>query len=290
MFGYLQVQKSELLVREFDAYKAVYCGLCKQMGKDYSFLTRFTLSYDCTFYAMLLMSVRRSCGGFKDGRCKFNPLKKCKFAFSKEDCLSKASAFSVISVYYKLKDDIQDGKFLKKTVIKCLMPLFSHWRKKALKRYSEIDVIVSEMMDMQSKAEHNEKCSIDEAAHPTALMTAKLFSLEGKDETQKRVYYEFGYHLGRWIYLTDAADDIEKDIKNSNFNPFVNSENIIAYKPENISSILNQSLARAYDAYNLIDIVDFKGILDNMMLKGFPSVQNRITGKTDTEVINEQSI
>ena len=54
MFGYLQIQKSELLVREYEAYKAVYCGLCRQMGKDYSVFTRFTLSYDCTFYAMLL--------------------------------------------------------------------------------------------------------------------------------------------------------------------------------------------------------------------------------------------
>lgn len=66
MFGYLQIQKSELLVRESEAYKAVYCGLCRQMGKDYSVFTRFTLSYDCTFYAMLLMSLNRSCKGFKD--------------------------------------------------------------------------------------------------------------------------------------------------------------------------------------------------------------------------------
>ena len=42
MFGYLQVRKSELLVREWEAYKAVYCGLCKQMGKDYPFLTRLS--------------------------------------------------------------------------------------------------------------------------------------------------------------------------------------------------------------------------------------------------------
>ena len=75
MFGYLQIQKSELLVRETEAYKAVYCGLCRQMGKDYSVFTRFTLSYDCTFYAMLLMSLNRSCKGFKDGRCTCNPLK-----------------------------------------------------------------------------------------------------------------------------------------------------------------------------------------------------------------------
>lgn len=113
MFGYLQIQKSELLVRESEAYKAVYCGLCRQMGKDYSVFTRFTLSYDCTFYAMLLMSLNRSCKGFKDGRCTCNPLKKCKFATDSGDAYRKAAAFSMISVYYKIIDDIQDSGFLK---------------------------------------------------------------------------------------------------------------------------------------------------------------------------------
>ena len=139
MFGYLQIQKSELLVREYEAYKAVYCGLCKQMGKDYSFLTRFSLSYDCTFYAMLLMAVKRSCTGFKDGRCRFNPLKKCKYALSENDSYSKASAFSVISVYYKLKDDLSDSKFFKKLLVRLILPFFSHWHKKAIRKYNLCD-------------------------------------------------------------------------------------------------------------------------------------------------------
>ena len=54
-----------------------------------------------------------------------------------------------------------------------------------------------------------------------------------------------------------------------------------------IKAVLNQSLARAYDAYNLLNFTDFKGILDNMMLLGFPASQNRVTSKLDTEVNNE---
>ena len=284
MFGYLQIQKSELLVREFEAYKAVYCGLCKQMGKDYSFLTRFSLSYDCTFYAMLLMSVKRSCKGFKDGRCKFNPLKKCKYALSENDSYSKASAFSVISVYYKLKDDISDSKFFKKLLVKLLLPFFSHWHKKAMKKYPEIEKYAFEMMQLQKQAETDTDISIDKSAHPTAYMLANVFALEAEDEMQKRVFYEFGYHLGRWIYLIDAADDYEKDKKSGNFNPFLktNTENLETY----MTAVLNQSLARAYDAYNLIEIKDFKGILDNMILLGFPTMQNKIVNKS-TEAKDE---
>ncbi len=277
MFGYLQIQKSELLVREFDAYKAVYCGLCKQIGKEYSFLTRFGLSYDCTFYAMLIMSVKRSCTGFSDGRCTCNPLKKCKFADCSSDSYSKASAFWIISAYYKLKDDLKDDGFFKRFLLRMVIPFFSHWHKKAARKFPKIDRYASEMMEMQADAENDSDCSVDKAAHPTAYLLANIFSLEAQNDTDKRVFYEFGYHIGRWVYLIDAADDIQKDMENNNFNPFLKSGD----KPDvnYITAVLNQSLARAYEAYNLIDIKDFKGILDNMILLGFPLVQNKVTEK-----------
>jgi hypothetical protein len=287
VFGYLQIQKSELLVREAEAYKAVYCGLCRQMGKDYSGLTRFTLSYDCTFYAMFLMSLNRSCKGFKDGRCTCNPLKKCKFATDEGDAYGKAAAFSMISVYYKIIDDIQDSGFFKKLLCRIIKPFFSHQRKKAADKYPDMDKAVSDMMKMQYDAEHSEKPSVDMSAHPTALMLAAVLSAEAHDEIQKRVLYEFGYHIGRWIYLVDAADDIEKDIKSNGFNPFVNKKTGEVKSLDFIKAVLNQSLARAYDAYNLLNFTDFKGILDNMMLLGFPASQNRVTSKLDTEVNNE---
>ena len=286
MFGYLQIHKDELKVKEYEAYKSVYCGLCKQLGKDYGFMTRLILSYDCTFYAILLMSLKRSCTGFSDGRCKFNPLKKCKFACCKDDAYSKASAVSVISAYYKVVDDIDDSGFFKRTALKIVKPFFKRRQKKAAKLFPEIENIVSEMMKNQKAAEKDELVTIDKAAAPTAKMISALAALEGADDLQKRVLSEFGYQIGRWVYLIDAADDYEKDKKSGNFNPFIKSEiDDNGY----INSILSQSLARAYDAYNLLDIIDFKPILDNMMLYGFPVKQNAVLNKRQ-EVKNEQSV
>ena len=287
MFGYLRVQKSELLVREFEAYKSVYCGLCRQLGKDYSFLTRLILSYDCTFYAMLLMSLERSCTGFKSGRCKCNPLKKCRYAQCESDSFGKASAFSVISAYYKLKDDLADSGFFKRLAVRLVMPFFSRWHKKAARRYPELEAAVSEMMKMQNEAEQKQDAGLDECAHPTANMLGTVLRLEAEDELRRRVLYEFGYHIGRWIYLIDAADDLEKDIKKQNFNPFkrCGREDLKDYE----NSVLSQSLARAFDAYNLIDIVDFKGILDNMLLYGFPAKQKEVIYGLQEEE-NERSV
>lgn len=286
MFGYLQIQKDELKVKEYEAYKSVYCGLCKQLGKDYGFMTRLILSYDCTFYAILLMSLKRSCTGFSDGRCKFNPLKKCKFADCKDNAYSKASALSVISAYYKVVDDIDDSGFFKRIALKIVKPFFGRRQKKAARRFPEIENIVSEMMKNQKAAENDELVTIDKAANPTAKMISDLAALEGGNDLQKRVLSEFGYQIGRWVYLIDAADDYEKDKKSGNFNPFIKAD---INDKDYINSVLSQSLARAYDAYNLLDIIDFKPIIDNMMLYGFPNKQNAVLNNRQ-EVKNEQSV
>ncbi len=286
MFGYLQIHKDELKVKEYEAYKSVYCGLCKQLGKDYGFMTRLILSYDCTFYAILLMSLKRSCTGFSDGRCKFNPLKKCKFVDCKDNAYSKASALSVISAYYKVVDDIDDSGFFKRIALKIAKPFFGRRQKKAARRFPEIKNIVSEMMKNQKAVENDELVTIDKAANPTAKMISDLAALEGGNDLQKRVLSEFGYQIGRWVYLIDAADDYEKDKKSGNFNPFIKAD---INDKDYINSVLSQSLARAYDAYNLLDIIDFKPIIDNMMLYGFPNKQNAVLNNRQ-EVKNEQPV
>lgn len=290
MFGYIRIYKSELLVREYEAYKSVYCGLCKKIGRDYSFLSRLLLSYDCTFYGMFLMSLKRSCTGFEKGRCRFNPFKPCGFCKCEDDALAKAAAVNVILSYYKMVDDISDSGFLKRLGLRAVKPFFSRRRKKAARKYPEIDSLAEKMLSSQQEAEKNPDCGLDMAADPTAEFLASLLELEGS-ENEKRIYRQIGYGLGRFIYLADAADDYKKDIKKGRFNPFNGYEENLA---EIVSNNLSTSLAMTFDAYNLLELIDFKGIIDNVILKGLPSVQAEIVDKIKefkkTEVNNEGSV
>ena len=98
-----------------------------------------------------------------------------------------------------------------------IKPFFSHQRKKAKKRYPWIDEYVAEMMERQAVIEQDKRSSVDISADPTAQMLGKILAKDGNDETESRVLYEYGYNIGRWIYLMDAADDIEKDAKSLSF-------------------------------------------------------------------------
>ena len=71
MFGYIRVSKGDLKVKEYEFYKAVYCTLCKTMGREYSLLSRFTLSYDFTFLALLNMSLKDGCDAVEKKHCVF---------------------------------------------------------------------------------------------------------------------------------------------------------------------------------------------------------------------------
>ena len=276
MFGYVCINKGEMKIKDYENYKAVYCSLCKQLGKDYSFLTRFLLNYDCTFFALMIMANEDKCPGFRKGRCKFNPLKACKYCVSSDEPLSKAGALLVAMSYYKLVDNIRDGGFFEKTGCLILKPLFSSWVKKVRKNYPFYAQACEKMYKAQMEAEAK-GASIDESAEPTANLLKTIFAQEAYSDSVKPAYEQFGYHLGKWIYLMDAACDIDSDIKHKSFNPIYNKlhksqKDSAVYADE----ILSQSMFLLTSAYRLIDKKRFADILDNIVLTGLTKKQKEL--------------
>ncbi len=276
MFGYVCINKAEMKLKDYEAYKAVYCSLCKQLGKEYSFLTRFLLNYDCTFFALLIMSNSKECICFKKGRCKFNPLKTCRYCTTGEEALSKAAALLVSMSYYKIIDNIRDGGFFEKVGCTIVKPFFTSWIKKARRKYPHYVASCEKMYTDQIIAEEA-SASIDEAAEPTANLLKTLFSQEAYNLEIVPAYEQFGYHLGKWIYLMDAACDIDSDIKHKSFNPIYNKlqKNQIE-SAEYSDNILSQSLYLLTSAYRLIDKKRFADILDNIVLLGLAKKQKEL--------------
>ena len=220
MFGYVKPDKPELKIKDYETYKAIYCSLCRTLGKEYGLLARFLLTYDAAFYALLKKSVLQAkpdCA-YK-GVCRFNPLKKCNY-IDTDSCLKDAAALTVIMFYYKVLDNINDGKPLKRLASRLVYPYIKIKFNKAVKKYSKYNNIIKVSTDEQARIENEKTDSIDIAAHPTAVSLQKILSDGIKDETQKRIVERIGYCLGRWVYLMDAFDDLENDIKTGAYNPF----------------------------------------------------------------------
>lgn len=280
MFGYLRPDKPEMKVREYETYKSAYCGLCRYLGKDYGIIARLTLSYDCTLLAMLMMSLKNESIDFVRKNCTVNPLKKCSYCLSSGESYHFAGAVSVIMTYYKFEDIILDSGFFKRFAARLLKLLFHRSHKKAVCSYPKIEEITKTMITEQIKIENDKNAGIDPSAEPTATAISRLCVLMGNNDDERIILKEFGYYLGRWIYLIDAADDYFDDKKNKAFNPFVNKfkENDNADNRDIINycnATLNHSASMALAAFNLLDLRLHKPILENIMNLGLASVQRQ---------------
>lgn len=285
MFGYVRPYKQEMLVKELELYRSVYCGLCKQLGKDYGAFARFILNYDCTFLAMVCAGINKNCGkpSFIRRCCTCNPLKRCNYCSLNDNSLEIAAAFCVISFYYKLKDTISDEGFLKTAAAGILLPTAKLWRNKAAKKYPRFDEIVSLMLQKQIETEKLNNCSVDRAADPSAEMLSQLMITFASDKNEERIYSRFGYFLGRWIYIIDAADDFDKDKASGSFNPIVNkfsdrkdlnseNEEFKSY----CNGLLNQTTANLIAAYNLMEVKIFGSIIEHIINIGMSEMQRQI--------------
>lgn len=286
MFGYVRPYKSELLVRQYEQYKAVYCQLCRTLGKEYGWLAKLSLSYDCTLYALLALAVHGAKVKEFHGRCRVNPLKKCTFLPAEGEEYAKAAALQVLLTRYKLEDDRADEGFFKALGSRLLLLYVRPKAKKAAGRYPLLEELARTVVADQAKAEAA-RAGVDACAEPTAHLLRELFrELGGCDESQALALGEFGYFLGRWVYLMDAADDLGEDLAQGKFNPFIpllGLEGQTALAPEQkkdaeaaMNEILNATVARMIPPLNLIETEVFGPIVENVVRQGLPEVQREI--------------
>ncbi|MDU3827437.1 MAG: DUF5685 family protein, partial [Peptostreptococcus sp.] len=57
MFGYVRINKQDLTFREYEHYKAYYCGLCKYLKRNHTEISRLSINYDITFLILILTSL-----------------------------------------------------------------------------------------------------------------------------------------------------------------------------------------------------------------------------------------
>ncbi len=279
MFGYVKAYKPELKMSEYDTYKAVYCSLCRQLGKDYGIFAKFILSYDFVFLAMLKLGLDDVCCGYKKMRCPFNPLKKCMRLEKDSASLEFSAACLVIMFYYKLLDDMHDNGIKGKLRSGLMYPVFKHYLKKARKKYSDIDDKIAGFMQNQSEVEKVNSTSIDASAEPTAKMLEYVFSYGVTDEKTFRILSRLGYLSGKWVYLIDALDDLSDDIKKNRFNPFKLKFDVLNQAKESAKSLINNCNVELASTFELLEFKRYKTILSNIIYEGLPNELKRVENK-----------
>ncbi len=282
MYGYIKAIQPELKVREQTYYRALYCGLCRSLGHCTGQCSRLTLSYDFTFLAMLRLALRGESPEINPHHCLLHPFKKRPMAEEHLE-LNYAAYASAIMLYYKVMDDRADEKGKQRLRARLTTPYVKKLRRRANRYgYCGLDTQVERLLKDLSELEATCPRSVDQPAELFGKVMAKLLSFDFFDK-RGLIAHELGFHLGRWIYLADAIDDFEDDLKNGRYNPFaclwqdgVMTEERRAY----LEKILTRELVAMENALDLAEEEngdrDLWGVIRNILYLGMPATAHLI--------------
>ncbi len=270
MFGYVRPLRPELKCKDFDLYKATYCGLCRCLRRRYGLIAPMFLNFDFTFLALLLWEPEESFIPCR-GRCHGNPLRKIPMC-PDSPALELAADESVVLSWWKLRDSVRDDGFFGGLPARVLSALLGPAYRKAARRRPEFDRTARTCLEELAALERENCPSLDRTADAFARLLQGSAPQEGE---RGRVLAQLLYHLGRWIYLADARDDLEEDKLSGRYNPVAARFGQSGDDPV-LRLTMDNSLELMGSALQLGEFGCRKPILENIVYLGLPAVEKAV--------------
>ena len=260
MFGYVNISRKELEDSRQKRFNSVYCGVCRRIREQSGQLSRLGLRYDIAFLSTLLMSLYEPEETSGRNACHLHPITKRPWVDN--EFIRYGADMNVALAYYKAQDDWQDDQ---KPAAKAMAGVFGKNMPRIEESYPRQCATIAGCIADLSRLEQENCPSPDETANCFGRLMAELFVV--REDFWSPTLRELGFHLGRFIYLLDAAVDFEKDKKHGKYNPY------LAMGMENADwarweDYLVLTMAKCTESYERLPLVQDKDILDNVLYSG----------------------
>lgn len=260
MFGYIIVNKAEMKFKEFDIYQSFYCGICRELKKRYGGCGQLSLSYDMTFLAILLTGLYDPETTLGSCKCIAHPFENHR---TRNNIYTEYAAdMNMLFACYKCQDDWKDEKKLWKLLYGRLLE-GKTGRLKEL--YAEKIKAITLLMQEFSDAESSEQADIDTLAGLFGRVMAEVMAVR-EDEWAENLRH-LGFFLGKFIYLCDAYEDVEEDIKKGTPNPLKHRYENPDFEDES-KTILMMMMSECCKEFEKLPILENVEILRNILYSG----------------------
>lgn len=269
MFGYVRPSLSRLSEEDKGRFQAAYCGLCRALEARCGTAARFILNYDFAFLAVLLSppqapeTIHRA--------CMAHPIAGRDY-FPTSEALALAADCSVILAWWQLQDGIRDQGPLEGAKYRAAAAALRGAYRRAGQARPDFDRSTREHLERLSRLEEARCPSIDQTAEEFAALLGNI-GRQVEDPVRARVLEQMLYHLGRWIYLVDAADDLREDFAQSRYNPLIcrfglTGGELTEEARESLILSLDHSIRRMAAAYELWDFGVWSPIIRSTVYEG----------------------
>ncbi len=261
MFGYVLADAARLDEAQRLRYQCCYCGLCHTLRRECSRLSRLALNYDMVFLVLLLTSLYEPEEEIGYGRCIAHPFKK-QPRFT-DEWSRYGAAMSVILTAGKCLDDWRDDHNLLRLL---QSRLFRAPSRRAAKEFPRQAKAVEKGLKKLSDLEKRNVRDPDRAANAFGRLLGELF-VPVPDDLWAADLRKIGEGLGRFIYLADAAADLEADIRRKRYNPLT-AFSLTGILPSDFRRDLEAVLGEATEAFERLPIVQDAALLRNILYSG----------------------
>lgn len=261
MFGYVKINKMDLTFREYEHYRGYYCGLCKCLKDNHGEISRLSLNYDITFLVLILTSVYRPKSNIIEEGCITNPFKKKKKIIN--EITEYAASMNVLLAYYKLEDNLKDDNKLKDKVA---YTMYKGKLKSAYEKYPKKAEFIKEQLEILYNLEKAKNTNIDLVSNTFGKLMSEIFAYK-QDENENELR-RIGFNIGKYIYLLDAYEDLDKDYNNGSYNPFID---YIDKKEElklRVDKLISMSLGMVGKGIENLNLKMNTSIIENIVYSG----------------------
>jgi len=137
--------------------------------------------------------------------------------------------------------------------------------KRAVAIYERQTKVIKEELDNLSRIEEAEDDDIEKAAATFGRIMAEIFVYE-KDNWEEDLR-RIGFFIGKFIYIMDAYEDVEEDVKKGNYNPFKKIYKDKDFK-ENVKYMLEMTISECAAAFERLPLIKDVDILRNILYDG----------------------
>ena len=283
MFGYVKPRRPELKVKEDMLYRAAYCGLCRTMGKTTGCLSRLFLSYDIVLLLLTRVALEKTDVTFEKRRCLIHPLRP-RLMMEPNAAAEYSAVVTALLAHDKAADNVSDERGLRRLAARGIRRILAAALRRG-KCPDDLSEAARAPLAQLAVLEKENTDSLDDCADTFGRTLAAVFAY-GLTGAEARIAAEVGRHVGRVLYVLDAADDFEKDKKSGSFNPLVNAygECLPDSAKDALSTAVRLDLRDADAALALIDFShgrDVENVLKNVLTMGIPDEVTRILAKNE---------
>lgn len=264
MFGYINANLKELTEEQRITYQSYYCGLCRKLKEVAGPKGQMLLNYDMTFLIILLSGLYEPKQSMQRFTCILHPTKKRLNTVNQ--FTEYAAKMNILLSYQNFQDDWQDDRSLTK---KSLVHLFQKEYNQIKKEYPRQAEAVERYMVKLSVAESGNETNLDAVAGLTGDMLAEIFAVF--DDEWSEELKCLGFYMGKFIYLMDAYEDVEDDIRKGLYNPFVFQQKEQRRRQDfdvYVKLILMSMMSECAKSFERLPILTDAGILRNILYSG----------------------